>query len=72
MRILRPVVFPKSLIMPTGQSQVSDRGSVGAQLVGTIALLLEQLAHQRQRRPSVASALNQHVENLALVCIPRR
>jgi len=30
-------------------------------------LLLEQLAHQPQRRPAVASALNQHVEDLALV-----
>jgi hypothetical protein len=30
-------------------------------------LLLEQLAHQPQRRPSVAPTLNQHVENLALV-----
>jgi hypothetical protein len=31
------------------------------------ALLLEQLAHQPQRRPSVAPTLNQHVEDLALV-----
>jgi len=30
-------------------------------------LLLEQLAHQPQRRPAVASALDQHVEDLALV-----
>ena len=30
-------------------------------------LLLEQLAHQPQRCPGVASALNQHIENLALV-----
>jgi len=30
-------------------------------------LLLEQLAHQPQRRPAVASVLNQHVEDLALV-----
>jgi hypothetical protein len=30
-------------------------------------LLLEQLAHQPQRRPTVTSALDQHVENLALV-----
>jgi hypothetical protein len=30
-------------------------------------LFLEQLAHQRRRRPSVAPTLNQYVENLALV-----
>jgi predicted metal-dependent hydrolase len=30
-------------------------------------LLLEQLAHQPQRRPAVASALDQHVEDFALV-----
>jgi hypothetical protein len=30
-------------------------------------LLLEQLTHQPQRRSSVASALDQHVEDLALV-----
>src|SRR5271165_2347883 len=46
--------------------------AVGAQLVGDHkfwreTLLLEQLAHQPQRRPTVASALDQHVENLALV-----
>jgi len=30
-------------------------------------LLPEQLAHQLQRRPSISSALDQHVEDLALV-----
>ena len=72
MRILRPIVFPKPLLMPTGQSKTPERGGVGAQLVGDQqfrheALLLEQLAHQPQRRPTVASALDQHVEDLALV-----
>ena len=72
MRILRPIIFPKPLLMPTGQSKTPERGGVGAQLVGDQqfrheALLLEQLAHQPQRRPTVASALDQHVEDLALV-----
>jgi hypothetical protein len=72
MRILRPIVFPKPLLMPTGQSKTPERGGVGAQLVGDQqfrheALLLQQLAHQPQRRPTVASALDQHVEDLALV-----
>src|SRR5215470_5454385 len=58
--------------MATGQSQTPERAGVGAQLVGDEnfrheALLLEQLAHQPQRRPRVASTLDQHVENLALV-----
>jgi hypothetical protein len=69
MRILRPIVLSKPLLMPTGQLQMPERGGVGAQLVGDYkfwceTLLLEQLAHQLQRRPDVASALNQHVENL--------
>ena len=58
--------------MPTSQSQTPKRRGVGAQLVGDQqfrheALLLEQFAHQPQRRPTVTSALDQHVENLALV-----
>src|ERR1700746_2262085 len=72
MRILRPIVFPKPLLMPTGQLQRPERRGVGAQLVGDQqlggeALLLEQLAHQPQRRPAVAATLDQHVEDLALV-----
>jgi hypothetical protein len=60
------------LLVATGQSQTSERGGVGAQFLGDQqfrpeALLLEQLAHQPQRRAAVAAALNQHVENLALV-----
>ena len=58
--------------MATGQSQTPERRGVGAQLVGDQQfrreiLLLEQLAHQPQRRADVASALDQDVENLALV-----
>jgi hypothetical protein len=76
-RILRPVVTPKPLFMTTGQSERSERGGVGAQPVGDQqfrdeALLLEQLAHQLQRRPTVASALDEHVENLALVTTARQ
>jgi hypothetical protein len=71
-QILRPIVFAQPLLMPTGQLQISERAGVGAQLVGDKnfrheALLLEQLAHHPQRRPSIASALVEHVENLALV-----
>jgi hypothetical protein len=57
MRILRPIVFAKPLLMPIGQSQTLERATVGAQLVGDHnfrheALLLEQLAHQPADRLS--------------------
>ena len=50
MRILRPIIFPKPLLMPTGQSKTPERGGVGAQLVGDQqfrreTLPLDQLAH---------------------------
>src|SRR5215471_5034104 len=72
MRVLRAIVLPQPLLMTAGQAQTAERRGVGAQLVGDQqfgdeALLLEQLAHQPQRRPTVPSALDQHVENLALV-----
>ena len=58
MRILRPVIFPKALLAPTGQSHMPETPAVGAQLVGDQqfrheALLLEQLADQPQRPPTV-------------------
>jgi hypothetical protein len=58
--------------MRTGQSETPERRRIGAQLVGDQqlrreALLLEKLAHQPQRCPSVAPALNQHVEDLAFI-----
>ena len=72
MRVFGSIVFAQPLLMRAVQSQTPERRSVRAQLVGDQqfgceALLLEQLTHQPQRRPSVASALDQHVEDLALV-----
>src|SRR6267378_8284048 len=72
MRILRPIILPEPLLMWTGQSETAERRGVGAQFVGDHkfrreAVLLEQLAHQPQRRPAVAPSLNQQVEDLALV-----
>jgi hypothetical protein len=51
MRILRPIILSKPLLMPAGQSQTSEHRRVGAQFVGDQqfrrkTLLLEQLAHQ--------------------------
>src|SRR5215467_6708836 len=72
MRVFGSIILPQPLLMRTGQSQTPECAGVGAQLVGdqqvgSEALLLEQLAHQSQRRPSVAPTLNQHVEDLAFV-----
>ena len=58
--------------MPAGQPQSAERRGVGAQLVGYQQLLCEalfshELAHQPQRRSAVAAALDQHVEDLALM-----
>ena len=44
MRILRPIVFPKPLLMPTGQSKTPERGGVGAQLVGDQQISARSLA----------------------------
>ena len=58
--------------MRAGQAQVPESSSVGAELIGDEqfrreALFPEELAHQPECRPLVAAALNQHVENLALM-----
>src|SRR5882762_4693939 len=58
--------------MRAGQVEVPEGRAVGAKLVGREqfrreTLFLEELAHQPECHPLVATALNQHVENLALV-----
>src|SRR5260370_11397558 len=58
--------------MRADQAKMSKSGSVRAQLVSRQqfrreALFLKELAHQPECSPLVAPALNQHVENLALV-----
>src|SRR6267154_54128 len=58
--------------MRAGQAKMPKSGSIGGQLVsrqqlGHEALGPEELAHQPECCPLVAAALNQHVENLALV-----
>src|SRR5215831_6360887 len=72
MRVFGSIILSQPLLMRASQSQTPERRGVGAQLVGDHqfggeALLLEQLAHQAQRRPGVASALDQHVDDLALM-----
>src|SRR3954447_20364402 len=72
MGILGAIVLSKALLMRAAQAELPECRSVGAEFVGhqqfrREALFPEQLAHQPQRRPLVASTLNQHIENLALV-----
>src|SRR6266446_5119713 len=72
MRILRSIVASETLLMRAGQRKLPKCRAVGAQLIGyqqlrRESLFLEQLAHQPQRCALVAAALNQHVEDLALV-----
>ena len=71
MRVSRPVVFPQALLVAARQTQLASGRAVGAQLVGhkivgCIALLLEQLAHELHGCGSVPPALHQDVEHLAL------
>jgi len=68
MWVFGPIVPPESRFM----SQLSRRRRNGEQLVGyrqlrRQSLPLEKLTHQSQGGPAVAPALNQHVEDLALV-----
>jgi hypothetical protein len=72
MRVFRPIVISQSLLMRTGKPETPERCGVGAQLVGDQqfgreTLLLEQLAHQPQRCPTVAPTRHQHVEDFAFV-----
>ncbi len=71
-RVLGPIVLPKSLLMVARQPDVPEGGTVGAQLIGyhhlwREALFAEQLAHQLDGRAPVSPALNQHIKDLALV-----
>ena len=72
MGVFRAIVLPQSLLMRAGQAQMPESRSVRAELVRREqfrreALFPEQFAHQPECRQLVAPALNQHVENLALV-----
>ena len=58
--------------MRAGEAQLPESRAVGAQLVGDQqlrceALFLEQLAHQPECRLRIAPALNEHLENFALM-----
>jgi hypothetical protein len=72
MRIFGSIVLSQPLLMRAGQSQTPERAGIRAQLVGDErfrceALLLEQLAHEQQRCPTIAPPLDQNVQDLTLV-----
>src|SRR5262249_8657893 len=58
--------------MTASQAKLPERRSVGAELVSgqrfrCETLFPEQLAHEPERRPLIALALNQHIEDLTLM-----
>src|SRR5258707_9532297 len=72
MRILGPIVLTQALLMVAGKPKMPDGSAVGAQLVSRYlfrreALLAEQLAHESDGCALVTSALNQDLEDLALM-----
>src|SRR5208282_5648592 len=71
MRILSSIVLPSPALMPPFDPDLPDRGAIRSQVVGDQSLrnegiLLQELAHQFQRRLLVSLGLDQHVEDLAL------
>jgi hypothetical protein len=71
MRILGWIVAPSTTFMSSCDSKITGSGSIRSQivrdkLVWDKAILLQQLAHEFQRRALVPPALDQHIEDLAL------
>jgi hypothetical protein len=72
MRILGPIVLSQALLVVAGKPKMPKGSAVGAQLVSRHlfrreALLAEQLAHELDGCALVPSALNQDLEDLALM-----
>src|SRR5438270_11282584 len=72
MRILGPIVLTQALLMVAGKPEMPEGSAVRPQLVGRHLfrrepLLAEQLAHEPDSCPLVPSALNQDLEDLALM-----
>ena len=71
MRILRTIVAPSTAFMTFGKSKLTGCSPIRTQvirdgLVWDKAILLQKLAHQFERRPLVASGLDENVEHLTL------
>jgi Transposase IS116/IS110/IS902 family len=73
MRILRPVVLAhRSGMVPLAQVEIMRGGTIRPQPIGhdthgMVSDILQQLAHQPERRRLVSALLEQHVENLAFI-----
>ncbi len=72
MRSFNAVVLPTRLVVPDRQAQISDRSRVGSELVGdentwSAAAFLQELAHETKRSALVAPALDENVEDLAML-----
>jgi len=68
MRVLRPIVFPASEIIPLRQAEIAQRSTVGWQFVGDEgirdeALFLQQIAHQFECGLLVSARLNQDIQH---------
>ena len=71
MRILRTIVAPSNALMAFCESKLTGCSPIRAQLirdelVWDKAVFLQKLAHQIERRPLVASGLDENVENFTL------
>src|SRR5215211_7730643 len=69
MRVFRPVVLTQALLMASAQAQIASCGSVGTQLVGhelvgRVALLLQQLPHESQGSRCIPHGLDQQAQHL--------
>ena len=71
MRILRMIVAPSTALMAFGKSKLTGCSPISTQVIGDElvwdkAVFLQKLAHQIERRPLVASGLDENVENFTL------
>jgi hypothetical protein len=71
MRILGSIVVPSTSLVALREPQIAGCSPTGSevicdQLVWDKAVLLQKLPHQFERRPLVASGLDQNVEDFTL------
>src|ERR1700724_1415620 len=71
MRILGSIVAPSTTLMSSCDSKITGSGSIKSQIVRDQlgwdkAILLQELAHEFQRRALVSPALDQHIKHFAL------
>jgi hypothetical protein len=73
MRVFHPVVFPQATrLVAVRESDLTSGGAMGPEFVGhgrlgVHDLVLQKFPQQPQRRVLVAPALDEHVQNIALV-----